>query len=192
MTKINHSADGLSTASPKSIIERKMTPFETYIALVKGYCCILILILPKSFANGGYVASSILLIISGLITSAAATMLVESGLKTNIYSYPRLVEKAFGSTGKFLVDIMITLAQFSFSVSHIAFIIESLMSVIDNLFEIESSFIPYMILVLCVMVPIAWVNNIAVFAFTYMLGNLLILLTALVVSSYCGLLLTRN
>ena len=42
-----------------------------------------------------------------------------------------------------------------------------------------------MIVVLIVLPPVAWVNNIAQFAFTYMLGNLLILLTMISVSVYC-------
>ena len=66
------------------------------------------------------------------------------------------------------------------------------MSVVDNVFEIQSFTLPYVILVLSIMVPVAWVNNIAVFAFSYMLGNLLILLTVIVVCTYCGLLLKTN
>ena len=53
------------------------------------------------------------------------------------------------------------------------------------MFEIESYVFPYMVLVLVVLSPVAWVNNIARFAFTYMLGNLLILLTVTTVSVYC-------
>ena len=100
--------------------------------------------------------------------------------------------KAFGPTGKIIIDIMITLAQYSFSISHISFIIESLQSTVDSLFEIKSSCVPFLILVVCILWPIAWVNNIAKFAFTYMLGNLLILMTIIVVCVYCGLLLTQN
>ena len=36
----------------------KFSPFETYIALLKAYCAISILIMPKAFANGGWAASS--------------------------------------------------------------------------------------------------------------------------------------
>ena len=53
------------------------------------------------------------------------------------------------------------------------------------MFEIETYCFPYLILVLVVLSPVAWVNNIAKFAFTYMLGNLLILLTVVTVSVYC-------
>ena len=125
MAKLNPS-QGSSIGSPQSIAERKMSPFETYIALIKGYCVILILILPKAFAEGGYMASAILLVMSGIFSAGSACLLAEAGLKENLYSYSLLVHKAFGPTGKLAVDIMISLAQYSFTISHIAFIIESL------------------------------------------------------------------
>ena len=96
-----------------------------------------------------------------------------------------LVLKAFGPTGKFAMDIMISLAQYSFTISHIAFIIESLKSTIDSSFDIKSNYLAYVILVLAILPPVAWVNNIAKFAFTYMLGNLLIFLTVITVCVYC-------
>ena len=64
-----------------------MSPFETYIALIKGYCVLLVLILPKAFANGGFIASGFLLIISGFFSAASACLLAEAGLKEKIYSY---------------------------------------------------------------------------------------------------------
>ena len=87
-----------------------MSPFETYIALIKGYCVILILILPKAFANGGFLASGLLLFASGILSASAACLLTEAGLKENLFSYSMLVHKAFGPTGKIAVDIMIGLA----------------------------------------------------------------------------------
>ena len=87
-----------------------MSPFETYIALIKGYCVILILILPKAFANGGYLASAILLMVSGFFSAGSACLLAEAGLRENLFSYSLLVHKAFGPTGKFAIDVMISLA----------------------------------------------------------------------------------
>ena len=83
------------------------------------------------------------------------------------------------------MDIMISLAQYSFTISHIAFIIQSLQSTIDTSFDIKSSFMPYVLLVLAILPPVAWVNNIALFSWTYMLGNLLIFMTVITVSVYC-------
>lgn len=53
----------------------KLSPFEAYIALIKGYCAMTILMLPKAFANGGWLASLVFLIVSGLLTTLCAIKL---------------------------------------------------------------------------------------------------------------------
>ena len=55
---------------------QKLTPFECYIALIKGYCVILVLILPRSFASGGFVCTAVLVAISGIISALCAKLLV--------------------------------------------------------------------------------------------------------------------
>ena len=54
----------------------KVGKLKTFIALIKGYCAIVILIIPKSFINGGYLFSPITLAISAMITTYCALKLV--------------------------------------------------------------------------------------------------------------------
>ena len=108
-----------------------LTPFEVYIALVKGYCVILILIIPRAFVTGGYGSASILLFLSGVISTVCASLLVKSGLRANIHSYSELTGHVLGRTGKVLIDICISLAQYSFTVSHISFMLQSLQSTVN-------------------------------------------------------------
>ena len=56
--------------------ERLLTPFEVYVALVKGYCVILVLVLPRSFATGGYLCTAGLVLLSGAISTLCASLLV--------------------------------------------------------------------------------------------------------------------
>ena len=100
-----------------------MTPFETYIALIKGYCVLSVLISPKAFVNGGYGVSGIFIAGSGIVSLLACLKLVDAGLATNIYSYPLVVEKILGKKSRVIVEIAITLTQFSFVISHITFLI---------------------------------------------------------------------
>ena len=86
-----------------------LSPFETYIALIKGYCAMTILLLPKAFTNGGWLASSIFLFTSGIVTTMCAIKLAQAGLKLEVYSYSLIVEKTFGNVGRVLLDIMIAL-----------------------------------------------------------------------------------
>ena len=69
------------------MVTHKIGPWKTFLALIKGYCAIIILILPKSFVSGGYLMSPLILIISSFLTTICALKLVETGLKTKIMSY---------------------------------------------------------------------------------------------------------
>ena len=51
---------------------KKMTPFQAYFALLKAYCAINILLLPKAFKNGGYILSPIALICSCIFECTCA------------------------------------------------------------------------------------------------------------------------
>ena len=75
---------------------QKMTWFQTYIALIKGYCGACVLFTPKAFANGGLVFSPLALILSGFFTTICAIRLIRLGMHYKCYSYSEIVQKAFG------------------------------------------------------------------------------------------------
>ena len=103
--------------------ERTLNSFEVYVALVKGYCVVLVLLLPRSFVTGGYLCTAVLVLCAGVISTVSASLLVQSGLQADIHSYSLLTKKVLGDRTKVVVDLIIALAQFSFTVSHISFII---------------------------------------------------------------------
>lgn len=76
-----------------------------------------VLILPKNFMNGGYIASPLTLIFSSIMTTICALKLVEAGLKVNIYDYSGIGYKALGFKGKFAIDIILMITYFSFLIS---------------------------------------------------------------------------
>ena len=86
-----------------------MTPFETYIALLKGYCTLSVILIPKAFFHGGWLASALFELGSAVLTTICAIKLVQAGLLLKIYSYQLIVEKAFGSTGRTALEFMIAL-----------------------------------------------------------------------------------
>jgi amino acid permease len=63
--------------------------------------------------------------------------------------------------------------------------VQSLKSTFDGLYGIDSSPWIYTIGIICLLTPLAWVRDIAKFSFTFMIGNFMVLLTTIVVSSYC-------
>ena len=101
-----------------------------------------------------------------------------------MYSYSLIVEKALGTKGRVALDFMIAATQFSFTVSHIAFIVEALKATVDHAWGLNTNPWLYAAGVIAVLTPIAWERNIAKFAFTYMIGVCLLVWATLVASVY--------
>lgn len=162
-----------------------LSPFEVYITLVKGYCVILILILPRAFTTGGYITAAVLMFASGMIGTFCAHLLVQSGLKAQLNSYSELTGFVLGSKAKVIIDLCISTAQFSFTVSHIAFIIESLQTTVNVQTGLQTSVWPYALLSVVSLTLIAWVEDIKKFSVTFLVGSFLIFLTVIIDSIYC-------
>ena len=62
---------------------------------------------------------------SGTLSLTAAKKLVDAGLTLNLYSYPLAVEKILGKKARWVIDVAISLTQFSFTIAHIAFLLET-------------------------------------------------------------------
>lgn len=99
-----------------------MNAWDCYIALCKGYCALVVLVLPRSYSKGGYGFAAVVMIISGILQCIAAIRLAASAMNIGIIDYGKLAERAMGSTGKYLTDLMIVLVQFSLTMSYPAFI----------------------------------------------------------------------
>ena len=61
----------------------KMSEFESFVAICKGYCAINILILPKNFENGGWLVGILSINIGCCFVLYCAHKLVKCGIKIN-------------------------------------------------------------------------------------------------------------
>ena len=61
--------------SQPDIKVKKMGCFETYIAMIKAYCAINVLLLPKAFANGGFILSPTALLVATIFEALCAVRL---------------------------------------------------------------------------------------------------------------------
>ena len=136
--------------------------------------------------------TSIFLASCAIVTTYCIGLLIDAGLAYNLFSYSLLAERAMGKKGRIGLDVMISLSQFSFTIAGVIFLIKTLKMTIDQLFEIDSNPWIYGCLVICIYSPVAWERNIAKFSFTYLLGNLLILLAVLYVTVYCFMTMARQ
>lgn len=167
-----------------SVKVKKLNAFETYIALVKGYCAMTIIMMPKAFIMGGWGVSALMLGISAILTTVCVVKLVHSGLHCELYSYSMLAERALGRKGKIALDIMIFLCQYAFTISHMSYIVTSCTSTAFALMGRQVDPIYFATATVLILTPMAWVRNIAKFSFTFMIGNVLILLVAVSVCGY--------
>lgn len=65
----------------------KMSDFEAYIAVCKGYCAINILILPKQFSNGGWLVGILSVNLGCIFVLYCALKLIECSFKVRSYTY---------------------------------------------------------------------------------------------------------
>lgn len=159
----------------RKAVQKKLSNFETYIALLKGYCVLSVLLTPKAFRNGGWGMSGLFIIFGGLISLYACCMLVETGLSLKIYSYPLIVQKILGKKLRIFLEIAIALTQYSFAISHLSFFLQSMKSTFDGIFGYDTGMLPYVVIVVVLFSTISWVRDLAKFSFTFTVGNILIL-----------------
>ena len=96
-----------------SMIEpsRKMGTISTFFAVLKAYCAINVLLLPCSFASGGYLLSPLAMITACFFEGLCAYKLCKVGVTYGISSYPLIAYKAIGSKGRSAVRLLIGLAH---------------------------------------------------------------------------------
>lgn len=108
----------------------KMNTVQAYFGLIKAYCAINVLLLPKSFKNGGWLLSPISLIVACIFEATCAIKLAQCGLFTGTISYQHIVLTALGPSFHKVFMIIIAVVQFQFTISQLAFIVESINSTI--------------------------------------------------------------
>ena len=65
----------------------KMDMGQAYFALIKAYCAINVLLLPKAFKNGGWLLSPLSLMVACVFEATCAIKLAQCGLFTGTISY---------------------------------------------------------------------------------------------------------
>ena len=103
-----------------------MSDTKTFFALVKAYCAINVLLLPLSFAEGGYILSPFAMAVALFFMALCAARLTSMAAEFGIYSYPLLMEEAMGRKGLIAARICLALSHFQFTIGQISFTVESL------------------------------------------------------------------
>ena len=164
--------------------EPKMTAFQTFVSIIKAYCCLMILVLPRSFARGGYLLSPLAMVMSASLQCYSAVKLVGVANHFGIMSYSLIAYKVFGTKGKIALDIMVALTQFTFAISFMSFICQAWKESALGLWGGDYSYLSIALVMVAICVPISWVRDITKFSFTFLFGNLMILANLIVITVY--------
>lgn len=89
-----------------------MGPVKTFFAIIKAYCAINVLLLPYSFAQGGYILSPCAMALAVFFEALCAARLTKVAARFDIYSYPLIMEKALGRKGLIFSRIVLALSHF--------------------------------------------------------------------------------
>ena len=120
-------------------------------------------------------------------------------MKYECFSYSQIVKLAIGKSGRLILDVMIAITQFTFTISFMSMMASSLRDLISkaqwgndvvidpkNNYELgDTRYIwTYGVALCCVLSVLAWVRNIAVFSFTFLIANILLLAATIIICSY--------
>jgi amino acid permease len=130
--------------------------------------------------------------IACLFECTCAIKLSQCGNFTKKISYTEIVLHALGPRFCLVFQVMIALVQFQFTISQLAFVIESIDSTFNDgiKHEISSSrgkFAHFYIsfIIICIFAPLTWVRRIQRFRFAFIFGVSMILLAVCTISIYC-------
>eukprot|EP00347_Sterkiella_histriomuscorum_P022403 403338616 len=152
-----------------------------------------ILILPKNFMNGGYIASPMTLIVSSILTTICALKLVEAGLKLKIYDFSGIGEKAMGFKGKLAIDMILMITYFSFLISQVAYLYESVVSLYTFIgIDLEQIGAASAVTISFVYFMLAQQQDLKKFSFAFVLGSSILAIVCLKIIIYCGIKLFEN
>lgn len=163
-----------------------MNRVQAFFAICKCYCAINVLLVPKQFANGGFVLSPTALIISSFLQGMCAIKLTQCGMATRKISYPDIAGKALGTIGKRVLEVMLSIVHFMFTIAQISFTCNGLKASCENMFDMKDLRLEYFgLIVLAAYSPLAWVRQIETFKIGFMFGFAMIIVTVITICAFC-------
>ena len=157
---------------------------KTFFAILKAYCAINVLLLPCSFANGGYILSPCAMVLACFFEGLCAARLTTVALQYEIYSYPLLMKRAMGEKGLLASRIFISIAHWQFTVGQLTFTLKSLQSTTAAW---SGTLTPLWVFGLCIWMaytPINWIRRLEYFSQAFIFAVSMIILAVIVTSVF--------
>eukprot|EP00123_Amoebidium_parasiticum_P000899 comp11822_c0_seq1/m.6445 comp11822_c0_seq1/g.6445 ORF comp11822_c0_seq1/g.6445 comp11822_c0_seq1/m.6445 type:complete len:603 (-) comp11822_c0_seq1:17-1825(-) len=182
---------GAQAAKPKTAVAHKGDVLEgkemrgnnkkkTVFTIFKAFIASGILFLPHGYMLSGWALANIILAIVGFLATYAMHLLLHTKAKLvadgkRVLSFGDIAYYAFGSWGRWAVEVAIFGSQMGFCCAYFAFVGENVHSVIFALADclaVDKIFI--MICLIPVLVPMVWVRRLTYYAITNIIADILI------------------
>ena len=157
---------------------------ETYFAVIKSYCAINVLLLPKAFKNGGFVLSPAAMFVAVFFETLCAVRLSKVAHIQKVYSYPLLMEKALGVGGLQFARIVLALAHWEFCIGQMTFTLKSLQTTFAAWTGHEINMWYYGIAIFLLYSPLVWVRRLEPLSKLFIFAAMMILLGVLTTSVF--------
>ncbi|KAH7018331.1 transmembrane amino acid transporter protein-domain-containing protein [Microdochium trichocladiopsis] len=151
---------------------------KTFFTLLKAFIGTGIMFLPKAFNNGGILFSSLTMLTVAVVTMVAFHLLLECKAKYG-GGYGEIGQAIAGSRMRSLILASVTLSQLGFVCAGIVFVAENMTSFLEAVYHTSESPLSATALVLCqlvVLIPLAFIRNIAKLGPAALLADVCILL----------------
>jgi proton-coupled amino acid transporter len=149
---------------------------KTFFIVLKSFIGTGILFMPKSFSDGGFLFSCIVLVIFGLMYHTLMLKLISVKESINVSSYEELGNYFLGRWCYIGIQIALVVSQTGFTASYMVFIGISLNSLIYRWFDLDIEVAHLVLLQAILFVPFSLVRKIKEFSITSFLGDLFILI----------------
>eukprot|EP00164_Ancoracysta_twista_P002919 GFYU01003886.1.p1 GENE.GFYU01003886.1~~GFYU01003886.1.p1 ORF type:complete len:546 (-),score=116.20 GFYU01003886.1:168-1805(-) len=153
---------------------------KTFVVLLKCFAGTGILVMPKSFQNGGLVASTILLPLVGLLATYCMLLLVKCRQSTGkTCHYDDIGYYAYGEWARWCVQFSLTLFQMGCVCAYFIFIAKNMKTVLETLYDCatwshELEYSTLMLLQVIVFVPLTWIRRLKYLALPSLLADVFV------------------
>ena len=181
---------------------KKLGALATCFTIFKGFVATGILYVPKDFKNGGYIFTPATLVASLALTLYCAKLLLEVHAKIG-GSFPEMGFKVGGKPGHIFVEVVLVASQFGFCTAYVYFIADQIGG-IGGVIPCLTSDNPecdggtvinkwiWMPICMAIYIPLVLVRKIEVFAVTHLFGDIMIIITIVIIFIYAGMDLAKD
>jgi proton-coupled amino acid transporter len=169
----NRSVRGLPTPSVSGTSESK-----AFFMLVKAFVGTGVLFLPRGFANGGIVVSSVLMIVLGYLTLHCMILLVNTSRAIGGKSYGDIGQKIYGPKVRIIILASIAVSQMGFCCAYYIFVAQNLrdwLMIVSDCQWVLPDWV-FIIIQTVIYIPLAWVRRIKNFGVTSLVADVFILM----------------